>query len=163
MRTTRDVAVERAAQGETTLQEVERVLGGGAEEDKPVPAQSRVLLVDDDAVNRGLARGILEKNGFAVTEAGDGLAALEALAADPAYALMVLDLDMPRLGGLETLERARSAVQTAALPVIVLTGSTNESSAGGAMEKGAHDYVRKPLEPARFVPRVKAALLRAAG
>jgi len=163
MRTLRDVALARAAQGETTLQEVERVLGGGAEEDKPVPAQSRVLLVDDDAVNRGLARGILEKNGFAVTEAGDGLTALEVLATDPGYALMVLDLDMPRLGGLETLERLRSAVQTAALPVIVLTGSTNESSEVEAMDKGADDYVRKPLEPARFVARVKAALRRAGG
>jgi DNA-binding response OmpR family regulator len=70
---------------------------------------------------------------------------------------------MPRLGGLETLGRLRSAVQTAALPVIVLTGSTSDDSEVLAMDKGADDYVRKPIEPARFVARVKAALRRAGG
>ena len=163
MRTLREVALERVSSGETTLQEVERVLGGATEDEPATAAPSRVLLVDDDAVNRALARGVLQKNGYEVTEAADGLAALDVLAADPGYALMVLDLDMPRMGGLEALGRVRSSVHTAALPVIVLTGSTSEDSEVVVMDQGADDYVRKPIDPARFVARVKATLRRAGG
>src|SRR5258708_676695 len=163
MRTLREVALERVRSGETTRQEVERVLGGATEDVPATAAPSRALLVDDDSVIRALARGVLQKNGYEVTEAADGLAALDVLAADPGYALMVLDLDMPRMGGLEALGRVRSSVHTAALPVIVITGSTSEDTEVVAMDQGADDYVRKPIDPARFAARVKAALRRAAG
>jgi DNA-binding response OmpR family regulator len=74
----------------------------------------------------------------------------------------VLDLDMPRLGGREVLARLRAEVATAALPVIVLTGSDDQDLEVALMEAGADDYIRKPLEPARFVARVKGTLRRAA-
>src|SRR5256886_2602015 len=162
MRPLRDVAVERAKQGETTLQEIERVLGGSGE-DAPaaIPAAPHLLLVDDDPVARAVARGVLEKNGFRISEAVDGAAALERLEATPDFALMVLDVEMPRPSGREGLARVRHSVHTAALPVLVLTGSTGDEIEAQLMEEGADDYVRKPLEPARFVARVKAALRRA--
>jgi len=167
LRPLRDVALEHVRSGATTLQEVDRVLGdsgGGAEPPPPsVEAQPHILLVDDDAVNRTVARAVLEKSGFRVSEVGDGMAALERLDGPPEFSLMILDLDMPRLGGLEVLARVRKTVATAGLPVIVLTGSTSEDTEIEAMDHGADDYVRKPLDPARFVARVKAALRRAGG
>lgn len=165
MRSMRDVALESVRAGHTTLREVDRVLGETGTEDPPVAATgaAHVLLVDDDAVNRTIARVLLEKGGFRVSEADDGIAALECLAATSDVRLMVLDLDMPRLGGLEVLQRLRGTVVTATLPVIVLTGSTTEASELEAMELGADDYVRKPVDPARFLARVKAVLRRAGG
>jgi type IV pilus assembly protein PilB len=165
MRPLRDVAVERVKGGETTLQEIERVLGevGGREADPPVAAAPHILLVDDDPVARTLAKSVLEKNGFRISEAGDGAAALERLEASLDFALMVLDLDMPLVTGHEVLARVRRSVQTAGLPVLVLTGSVSDEAEAQLMEQGADDFIRKPLEPARFVARVKAALRRAGG
>jgi type II secretory ATPase GspE/PulE/Tfp pilus assembly ATPase PilB-like protein/ActR/RegA family two-component response regulator len=178
MRPLRDVAMERVLAGETTLQEVDRVLGEaltkeavpaarpGEEPPKnesPAAREPYVLVVDDDAVSRTLAKAVLEKNGFRVEEAADGLAALDHLKTAPDAQLMVLDLDMPHLGGLEVLERVRREVRTATLPVVVLTGSMDEEAEVAAIERGADDYVRKPLEPPRFIARIKAALRRAAG
>jgi DNA-binding response OmpR family regulator len=68
---------------------------------------------------------------------------------------------MPRLGGAEVLERVRHAKATAALPVIVLTGSESGDTEVEIMERGADDYVRKPIDGPRFVARVRAALRRA--
>jgi CheY-like chemotaxis protein len=173
-RSLRESAVDRVRSGETTLQEVERVVGEA--DDSSVPLASEVtrpspivvsntgphaLVVDDDAVSRTLARTLLLKNGFRVTEASDGAAALELLGKSPAFTLMVLDLEMPVLGGREVLERVRKSVVTAALPIIVLTGAASEELEAQLMEEGADDYIRKPLDPARFVARVKAALRRA--
>ena len=163
MRPLRDVAAERVGAGETTLQEIERVLGGGGgtEEIAAVATAPHVLLVDDDPVARGIARAVLQKNGFQVSEAEDGQAALDKLEANPAYSLMVLDVEMPRLSGREVLSRVRRSVHTAGLPVLVLTGSVADEIETQLMDEGADDYIRKPLEPARFVARVKAALRRA--
>lgn len=87
-------------------------------------------------------------------EAGNGLAALAQLEAGAEPALIVLDLDMPGMGGREVLGRVRQTVATAGLPVLVLTGSGTEDMEALLMEEGADDYIRKPLEPARFVARL---------
>ncbi|HEX4560399.1 MAG TPA: ATPase, T2SS/T4P/T4SS family [Gemmatimonadales bacterium] len=167
MRPMRDSALERVAAGETTLEEVERVLGGagaGGETEAvatAAPAAAHILVVDDDNVNRMMAKAVLEKGGFRVSEAKDGVEALEQLQHLADVQVMVLDLDMPRLGGAEVLERVRHAKATAALPVIVLTGSESGDTEVEIMERGADDYVRKPIDGPRFVARVKAALRRA--
>ena len=167
LRPLKDVALEHLRSGATTLQEVDRVLGDtGAGDEPPAPAlesQPHILLVDDDVVNRTVARAVLEKNGYRVSEVGDGVAALERLDGPPEFNLMILDLDMPRLGGMEVLARVRKTVATAGLPVIVLTGSATQDAEIEAMESGADDYVRKPLDPPRFMARVKGALRRAGG
>jgi two-component system phosphate regulon response regulator OmpR len=120
-------------------------------------------VVDDDAVSRSLARSLLEKNGFRVTEAGDGAAALERVMDLQDFALIILDLDMPRMGGREVLERLRSTAATARLPVVVLTGAESGEVEIELMDRGADDYIRKPIDPMRFVARIKAALRRATG
>ena len=166
-RTLREGAIERVRAGETTLEEIDRVVGAvrdGSDSEPGAETQGpHILLVDDDAVTRGVARTLLQKNGFRVSEATDGASGLEQLEAAGGFALMVLDLDMPLLGGREVLARVRKSVATAGLPVLVLTGSGTEDLEALLMEEGADDYIRKPLEPARFVARVKAALRRAGG
>ncbi|MEO8257566.1 MAG: ATPase, T2SS/T4P/T4SS family [Acidobacteriota bacterium] len=172
MRSMRVAALEMVAAGVTTLEEVDRVLGDTAEakssDAKPPEArpaaplgQQRLLLVDDDAVVRRLGRMLLEKNGFNITEVADGRAALEHLVHDPEYSLMVLDLSMPDMGGLEVLRHVRETANIASLPVVILTGSDDPDSEAGVMDAGADDYIRKPIDPARFVARVKAVLRRA--
>ena len=164
MRPMREVALERVTAGETTLEEVERVLGDSGTVDVPAtatPAAPHILVVDDDNVNRVMAKAVLEKGGFRVTEAKDGLEALEQVQGASDIQLMVLDLDMPQMGGAEVLERVRHAKATAALPVIVLTGSESSATEVEVMDRGADDYVRKPIDGPRFVARVKAALRRA--
>ncbi|MBI2403180.1 MAG: Flp pilus assembly complex ATPase component TadA [Gemmatimonadetes bacterium] len=198
MRTMREVALERVSAGQTTLQEVERVLGellevapevvdqdaanrGMLEKQgfvvreadierllnglTPPPstqaAQPHILVVDDDGVSRSLARTLLEKNGFRVTEAADGAAALDRIRDGNGFALVVLDLDMPRLDGREVLSRLRGSSETAKLPVVVLTGSESMEAEIELMDRGADDYIRKPIDAMRFVARIKAALRRA--
>ena len=161
MRSLRESALDQVRRGATTLREVERVLGEATDEGAAEPAAQHVLLVDDDAVSRTLGRTLLEKVHYRVTEAGDGVAALERLRAADAVSVMVLDLDMPRMNGRQVLEQVRRSPATAKLPVIVLTGSDALDTEIELMDRGADDYIRKPIDPPRFVARVRAALRRA--
>ncbi|MGE0161095.1 MAG: ATPase, T2SS/T4P/T4SS family [Gemmatimonadales bacterium] len=179
----------RVEAGETTLQELHRVLGTSREpqpnagsaaattaprrsvavddgaivsvDGAPDPRDAHVLLVDDDGTLRSIARSLLEKEGYCVHEANDGSEALTRLHRGEKFALMVLDLDMPLLGGREVLKAVRSSLSTASLPVLVLTGTNDHDAEVQLLEQGADDYMRKPLEPKRFLLRVKAALRRA--
>jgi DNA-binding response OmpR family regulator len=67
---------------------------------------------------------------------------------------------MPKMDGLEVLRRLRANVATAGLPVLVVTGSDQGEAEVAVMEAGADDYIRKPIDPPRFLARVKAALRR---
>jgi len=162
MQPIRQGALELVGEGVTTLEEIERVFGDSPDQS---PSQSqnepRVLMVDDDPVIRKIARSVLEKAGFRCSEAGDGAEALECLNAHEDYDLMILDVNMPGMGGKEVLQHVRSSVRTAGLPVIVLTASATLELEVQLIELGADDYIRKPLEPSRFVARVKAVLRRA--
>lgn len=229
-----EAALRRVEAGETTLEEVERVVGGGdedrsespqpaaakatgraagtpfaapastageaaftqpigvaatavAEELAPKPAPRpttyglpntaaasapavaegegpRVLLVDDDGTTRSIARALIEKHlGYAVSESPDGADALLRFAKGEQFDLMLLDLDMPVLGGREVLRSVRQSMATATMPVVVLTGTPDPDAEIELMEMGADDYLRKPIDPARLQTRLKAALRRAMG
>jgi CheY-like chemotaxis protein len=172
MRSLRDGAVERVRDGETTLEEMERVLGEAADEaaaaveappSSPASPTSppTVLLTDDDAMLRYLAASILETGGYRVLQAKDGAEALELLAAGPDISLLVTDLQMPGMSGEELVKRLRTRSDTSLLPVIVLTGTDEYETEARLMDAGADDYIRKPIDPPRFLARVKAALRRA--
>lgn len=156
-----EVALEHVANGATTLQEVERVLGEGEAKDSQKPEdtddRAHVLVVDDDEIARDLTAATLEAAGMRVTQASDGVEALEKIRTET-FALTVLDLDMPRMDGGAVLRRVRSNLNTASLPVIVLTA--NRDAEISVMEDGADDYMPKPLDPQRLVMRVKAVLRR---
>lgn len=117
-----------------------------------------VLLADDDAQMRRLLRTVLEREGFKVVEATDGLETLEAIETQ-GIDLVLLDHDMPRLTGLGVLEELRAQMSTSGLPVIMLTARTDDTESQ-ALELGAQDYLTKPVQPRSLVARVKAVLKR---
>ncbi len=120
------------------------------------PTKARVLIVDDDANLRMLAMAALKRDGFEITEAGDGLEGLEKFR-DWGADIIVLDLNMPRLNGLETLERLR---KNSLVPVLVLTAQGDEASTQAAFDAGANDYLAKPFSPPQLCSRVRACLGR---
>lgn len=130
--------------------------GRGDQGDPP-----RVLVVDDEPSARLLVRSLLERRGYEAVEASDGLEALDRIRLDDSIRLAVVDLNMPRMDGLELLWTLRDSLETAELPVIVVTGERDEVLETQIMEEGADDYVRKPVDPRLFVARVEATLRRA--
>ncbi|HET9132798.1 MAG TPA: ATPase, T2SS/T4P/T4SS family, partial [Gemmatimonadales bacterium] len=151
---------ETAPTGGTTRAPVEAAsaftaIGGTAAEDG---SGATVLLADDDAQMRRLIRTVLEREGFTVIEANDGLDTLEAVETQ-AIDLILLDHDMPRLTGLGVLEELRAHVVTSSLPVIMLTARTDDTETQ-ALELGAQDYLTKPVQPRSLVARVRAVLKR---
>jgi CheY-like chemotaxis protein len=120
----------------------------------------KVLVVDDDAASRRLARAVLERNGHAVVEAGNGLEALDRLRAEPAVGLVIADLNMPEFDGLELIWEIRDAPHWSHIPVIVLTGETDALLESQLIEEGADDYLSKPIDPRLFIARVGATIRR---
>src|SRR3989442_9753048 len=118
-----------------------------------------VLVVEDEPDVRGLVVLHLERDGFRCRTATNGLDALrEAKTAVPD--LVVLDLMLPELDGLEVCRRLRSDTSTAAVPIIMLTAKSDEVDRVVGLEVGADDYVGKPFSPKELVARVRAVLRR---
>ena len=117
---------------------------------------AEILVVDDDRKTADLVRLYLERAGYQVRVAHDGERALE-LAAERGPDLLVLDLMLPKVDGLEVC-LALQAVNP--VPVIMLTARTTEADKLAGLENGADDYVTKPFSPRELVARVKAVLRR---
>ena len=120
-----------------------------------------VLLVEDEENLRRLLRDLLEREGFKVVEAGDGVAALDEVDRS-APDVIVLDLDLPRLDGYGVLRYLRTRPQTATLPVLVLTAKGDEDSEVRVFESGATDYLSKPLRARALGARLRSMLKRRA-
>jgi DNA-binding response OmpR family regulator len=122
-----------------------------------MPDSSTILLVDDeDAVQKLLAYP-LERDGFRVVQARDGEEALERFEAEPVD-LVVLDLMLPKLDGLEVCKRLRAS---STVPIIMLTARDDELDKVLGLELGADDYITKPFSIREFRSRVRALLRRA--
>jgi DNA-binding response OmpR family regulator len=122
-------------------------------------ATSRVLVVDDEPMVREVLARYLEKEGFEVQTAQDGEEALAAFEASTPT-LVLLDLMLPRIDGLEVFRRMRERATT---PVIMLTAKGEETDRVVGLELGADDYITKPFSPREVVARVRAVLRRASG
>ncbi|MGH7363473.1 MAG: response regulator, partial [Candidatus Methylomirabilales bacterium] len=120
---------------------------------------TRVLVVDDEKDIVELVRYHLEKEGFQCLLAGDGPAALR-LARQHRPDLLILDLMLPGLDGLEVCRQLRRDPATARLPILMLTAKAEEVDRVVGLEVGADDYVVKPFSPRELVARVKAILRR---
>jgi diguanylate cyclase (GGDEF)-like protein len=116
-----------------------------------------ILVVDDGATNRDLLRRRLEKHGFEITEADGGHRAI-ALTQERTFDLVLLDVTMPDLNGLEALKRIREHPATAALPVIMVTGKSEGAHVAEAFAAGANDYVTKPVDLVVALARINAQL-----
>jgi two-component system alkaline phosphatase synthesis response regulator PhoP len=120
----------------------------------------KILVVEDEADIRELLRYSLTQEGYAVEEAADGAEALDRIARR-APDLVLLDLMLPRMSGLELCRKLRASSETAQMPVIVVTAKSAEVDRILGLEMGADDYVVKPFSPREVVARVKALLRRA--
>ena len=123
---------------------------------------SRVLIVEDEPDIRDVLAWHLEREGYRVTRSADGAQALREIAAQPPD-LVLLDLMLPGLGGLEVCRRLRQDPATAGLPVIMLTAKGDEVDRIVGLEVGADDYIVKPFSPKEVLARVRAVLRRSAG
>lgn len=117
---------------------------------------SRILVVDDEERIRRLLKMYLEKEGYEIEEAEDGETALS-LAMNRDYALILLDVMLPGIDGIEVCTRLR---QVKATPVVMLTAKGEEMNRVQGFEVGADDYVVKPFSPREVIYRVKAILRR---
>ncbi|MET9252724.1 response regulator transcription factor [Streptomyces sp. NPDC003717] len=120
------------------------------------PAAARVLVVDDDPTVAEVVAGYLDRAGYAVDRAGDGPSALTR-AAEHRPDLVVLDLMLPGMDGLEVCRRLRGS---GPVPVIMLTARGDEDDRVLGLEVGADDYVTKPFSPRELVLRVESVLRR---
>jgi DNA-binding response OmpR family regulator len=120
----------------------------------------RILIVEDDPDIAELVGRYLDKAGFITEPVASGREALAAIAARPP-GLVVLDLMLPHVDGLEVCRIIRSNEATAAIPIIMLTARAEESERIVGLELGADDYLAKPFSPNELVARVRALLRRA--
>lgn len=127
---------------------------------KPTAAQN-LLLADDNEELRTLTKRFLEREGFKIREASNGRDALERLS-ESLPDLLVLDLDMPQMGGLEVLRFIRAQPGAIHVPVLIVTGTEDESSISACFAAGATDYILKPFSTPQLIARVRACLARVA-
>src|SRR5229473_863309 len=120
---------------------------------------SRILIVEDDPDIAELVARYLDKAGFITERAATGRDALTLIAAGPPD-LVVLDLMLPHVDGLEVCRVVRTNEVTAAIPIIMLTARAEESERIVGLELGADDYLAKPFSPNELVARVRALLRR---
>lgn len=127
--------------------------------DEQQEAQPRLLIVDDISDNRSVLKRRFERRGFDVVEAESGLIAIDLIEKSP-FDLVLLDVMMPGIDGMETLKRIRSRKSASALPVIMVTAKSESDNIVDALEQGANDYVTKPVDFAVALARVNTQLSR---
>lgn len=127
--------------------------------------EQRVLVVDDDMEIRGLVAGTLRRDGYTVVEAGDGLEALD-VAARLLPDLVVLDMTLPGMDGVEVARKLKATPTLAAVPVVALSALTQQTVRDRALAAGCAHYLTKPCPPAALrdvVARTLAAFPRPEG
>ena len=117
----------------------------------------KILVVDDESRMRKLVRDFLEREGFQVLEAGDGLEAMEVFYGDKDISLLILDVMMPKMDGWQVCREVRQASK---VPIIMLTARSEERDELQGFELGVDEYISKPFSPKILVARVEAILRR---
>jgi two-component system, OmpR family, alkaline phosphatase synthesis response regulator PhoP len=126
-----------------------------------IMAKGSILIIDDEKDLIELVRYNLEKEGFHVTSACDGESGLT-IANQTLPNLVIVDLMLPGIDGLEVCRRLRSGTQTSQIPILMLTAKSAEADRIVGLELGADDYVTKPFSPRELAARIKAILRRIA-
>jgi diguanylate cyclase (GGDEF)-like protein len=127
--------------------------------DSNIDACPRLLIVDDIGDNRTILKRRFERRGFEVSEADSGLTAIE-LIENGRFDLVLLDVMMPGIDGIETLGRIRANKSASELPVIMVTAKSESGNIVEALEHGANDYITKPVDFAVALARVNAQIDR---
>ena len=118
----------------------------------------KILIVDDESRMRKLIRDFLEREGYQILEAADGVEAMDRFYTDKDISLIILDVMMPRMDGWQVLREVR---EHSKVPVMMLTARTEEQNELKGFELGVDEYVAKPFSPKILVARVGALLKRA--
>ena len=116
-----------------------------------------VLVVDDEPLTRNLLRLMLERAGFDILEAEDGLKALLSVSENKPD-VIVLDVMMPHMDGLTVCEKLRSNPETAVLPIILLSARVNPEAVQEGMEAGADEYLSKPVSREELIRTIRSVL-----
>jgi phosphate regulon transcriptional regulator PhoB len=124
-----------------------------------VSAQPRILIIEDDKDIIELVRYNLESEGYQASASSDGMAGLAQIRKS-APDLLILDLMLPKLSGLEICKEIRRDERLNRLPILMLTARSDEADRVVGLELGADDYVTKPFSPRELIARVKALLRR---
>jgi CheY-like chemotaxis protein len=111
----------------------------------------RILLVEDEPINREIAQMLLEDVGLVVEIAEDGLAALQ-LAEKNDYALILMDMQMPKMDGIEATKAIRQLPGHQATPILALTANAFASECERCLSAGMNDFITKPVDPAATLP-----------
>ena len=119
--------------------------------------QERILVVDDDANIRALLTVLLENEGYQVLTAADGEASLPMAAAEKPD-LILLDIRMPKMDGLQACDRLRANPETQKIPIIFLTAFNSHDRLEQAIEMGADDFLGKPIDALELRVRIRAML-----
>ena len=122
--------------------------------------QIKILVVDDESRMRKLVRDFLERAGFQVLEAGDGMEALDLFYEDQGISLIILDVMMPKMDGWEVCREIRKESK---VPIIMLTARGEERDELQGFDLGVDEYISKPFSPKILVARVNALLRRTSG
>lgn len=119
----------------------------------------RILLIDDDAAFRKIVARTLEDEGYTVSSAATGKAGISEAQRHP-QDLVVLDLVMPGMNGLDVCQVLKQQVDTAGIPILILTGSDQDGQDVACLDMGADDYLTKPVKAERLIAHVRALLRR---
>jgi CheY-like chemotaxis protein len=122
----------------------------------------RILLVEDNEMNRDMLSRRLERRGYRISIAVDGQSGVE-LAGNELPDLVLMDMSLPVLDGWEATRRLKADPATQKIPVIALTAHAMSSDRDKALEAGCDDYDTKPIELPRLIGKIEALLARAAG
>ena len=117
----------------------------------------KILVVDDESRMRKLVKDFLEREGYQVIEAGDGMEAMEQFYDEKDIALIILDVMMPRMDGWQVCREVR---QSSKVPIIMLTARSEERDELQGFDLGVDEYISKPFSPKILVARVEAILRR---
>ncbi|MFH2204080.1 MAG: ATPase, T2SS/T4P/T4SS family [Elusimicrobiota bacterium] len=166
MRTLGELALAAAAAGRTTLEEAAELMDAAVPaEQSPPPAtpdpdrKPRILAVDDEADILTVLSARLRQAGYEVLQARNGKEAVEAAVREKPD-LLVMDVMMPEMDGFEATRVLRSRLQTAGIPIMLLTAMQGKEGELTGLDAGADDYVNKPFDKEKLLARVKMLLRR---
>jgi DNA-binding response OmpR family regulator len=123
---------------------------------------AKILLVEDDAAFRKSVRGVLKLHDYEVSETATGKKGIEITRADLPD-LVVLDMVLPGIGGLDVCQALKQSLDTAGVPILILTGEDQEGQEVACLDMGADDYLTKPVQMEVLLAHVRALLRRFGG
>ncbi len=123
-----------------------------------MPAK-KILIIEDNPANMKLASDILTANGYDVMKASEGMAGFEMLKQNSKNInLVLLDLKLPDIDGIEVIKKIKADQNTCNIPVIVVSAHAMEADIKNSMEAGCADYITKPINIQEFLGRIKSAV-----